>query len=234
MLPKLDNTLLLKLIGGAISPVVIWGALLFLPAPTLDWWRAWVFLGVVLACSSATMAGVFAHNEELLDERYRSPIQKEQPLADKIAATLLVLSFLGVMLFIPLDVFRFHAIRAPGPIISFVGLMLFAAGWVLIAMAFRENAFAAPVVKYQQERHQRTIDSGVYAIVRHPMYASVVPLLVGMSLWLQSYAAALLSIVPVAAVALRIVFEEEFLKRELPGYEAYTRKVRFRMIPLVW
>jgi len=234
MFPKRDHMLLLKLIGGAISPVVIWGALLLLPAPTLDWWRAWIFLGVVLVCSTATMAGVFAHNEELLDERYRSPIQKEQPLADKIAATLLVLSFLGVMLFIPMDVFRWHAIRAPGPIVSFVGLMLFVAGWVIIALAFRENAFAAPVVKYQRERHQRTIDTGVYAIVRHPMYASMVPLLIGMSLWLQSYAAAILSIVPIAAVALRIVFEEKFLKRELAGYEAYTRNVRFRLIPWVW
>ncbi len=163
-----------------------------------------------------------------------APIQKEQPLADKIAASLLVLSFLGVMLFIPADVFCFHSIPEPGPIVSFAGLMLFIAGWVLIAMAFGENAFAASVVKYQQERHQRTIDTGVYAIVRHPMYASIVPVLVGMSLWLQSCAAAIVSIIPIAAVALRIVYEEEFLKRELPGYEAYTRKVRFRMIPLVW
>ena len=87
--------------------------------------------------------------------------------------------------------------------------------------------FAAPVVKYQQERNQRTINTGVYAIVRHPMYAGIIPVLVGMSLWLQSYAAAIVSIIPIAAVALRIVYEEEFLKRELPGYEAYTRKVRF-------
>ena len=224
----------LKLIGGAISPVIIWGFLLFLPAPTWNWWRAWVLLAVVLVCASATTAAVFAHNEALLDERYRSPIQKEQPLADKIAASLLVLSFLGVMLFIPPDVFCFHSIPEPGPIVSFAGLMLFIAGWVLIAMAFGENAFAAPVVKYQQERHQRTIDTGVYAIVRHPMYASIVPVLVGMSLWLQSCAAAIVSIIPIAAVALRIVYEEEFLKRELPGYEAYTRKVRFPMIPLVW
>ena len=195
---------------------------------------AWVLLAVVLVCAGATTAAVFAHNEPLLDERYRSAIQKKQSLADKIAASLLVLSLLGVMLFIPADVFCFHSIPEPGPIVSFAGIMLFIAGWVLIAMAFGENAFAASVVKFQQERHQRTIDTGVYAIVRYPKYASIVPVLVGMSLWLQSCAAAIVSIIPIAAVALRIVYEEEFLKRELRGYEAYTRKVRFRMIPLVW
>src|SRR5271155_651054 len=100
--------LLLKLIVSAVAPVFIFGALLFLPAGTLDWWRAWIFLGVVLVCSAATMALVFRNNEALLDERYKAPIQKGQPLADKIVANLFVFSFLGVILLIPLDVFRFH------------------------------------------------------------------------------------------------------------------------------
>ncbi|MGO9453217.1 MAG: methyltransferase family protein [Candidatus Binataceae bacterium] len=226
--------LLLKLIVSAIAPVFIFGALLFLPAGTLDWWRAWIFLGVVLACGAGTMVGVFRSNEALLDERYKSPIQEGQPLADKIIANLFVLSFLGVIALIPLDVFRFHVMGTPGPVISCGGLVLFVAGWVLISMAFRENTFAAPVVKHQEERHQTVIDTGLYAVVRHPMYTSVFLLLPGMALWLGSYAAALVAIVPVMLIAVRIIFEEQFLKRELPGYEAYTRKVRYRMIPFVW
>ncbi|HEY6421472.1 MAG TPA: isoprenylcysteine carboxylmethyltransferase family protein [Candidatus Binataceae bacterium] len=217
--------LIVKLVTGVIAPVVIFGTLLFLPAGTLDWLPAWVFLGVIFACGTGTMIGVFRNNEELLDERYKGPTQKGQPLADKIIANLFVLSFLGVILLIPLDVFRFHLMGAPGPVVSFAGLVLFVAGWVLISVAFRENSFAAPVVKHQEERNQTVVDTGVYATVRHPMYTSVFLLLVGMALWLGSYAAALLAIVPIALIAVRIVFEERFLRRELPGYEAYTRKV---------
>ena len=226
--------LILKLIGGAITPVILWGALLFLPAGTFAWWQAWVFLGVVLACSTATMVWVFANNEALLNERYGSPLQKGQPLADKIVANIFVLSFLAVILFIPLDVFRVHALPPPPPLVAFAGLVLFVGGWLLIGTAMRENTFAAPVVKHQEERHQETIKTGVYAIVRHPMYTSVIMLTPGMAIWLGSYAAALLSIVPIVLVAMRIVFEEHFLRRELPGYEDYTRQVRYRMVPFVW
>ena len=226
--------LILKLIGGAVAPVFIFGALLFLPAGTLDWMRAWTFLGTVLVCSSATMVWVFAHNEALLNERYGSPIQKGQPLADKIITNIFVLPFFATIIFIPLDVFRFHILGAPAPIIAFAGLVMFIIGWLLIAMAMHENTFAAPVVKHQEERHQETIRTGVYAVVRHPMYTSVVLLAPGMALWLGSYAAALLSIVPIVLIALRIVFEEQFLRRELPGYDAYTHQVRYRLIPFVW
>ena len=226
--------LIVKLIGGAIAPVFIFGALLFLPAGTLAWSRAWVFLGTVLICNSVTMVLVFAHNEALLNERYGSPIQKGQPLADKIITNIFVLSFFATIVFIPLDVFRFHLLESPAPIIAFTGLIMFVGGWLLIAMAMHENTFAAPVVKHQEERHQETIGTGVYAVVRHPMYSSLIMLGPGMALWLGSYAATLLSIVPIALIALRIVFEEKFLRRELPGYEAYTHQVRYRLIPFVW
>ena len=84
-----------------------------------------------------------------------------------------------------------------------------------MTLALRENAFAAPVVKHQKERQQRVIDSGVYSVVRHPIYAGAVLLLVGMPLWLKSYAAAVLASVPIGVLALRILLEEQFLRREL-------------------
>jgi protein-S-isoprenylcysteine O-methyltransferase Ste14 len=225
---------ILKLVGATLAPIVLFGVALFVPAGTLDWWRAWGLLGVVLVCNAATMVWVFAGDEELLNERYGSPIQKGQPLADKIVTNLFVLSFFVMLLFIPVDVFRFHVFDAPSFLVSFAGLLAFVAGWILIASAMHENTFAAPVVKHQEERHQQTITTGVYAFVRHPMYTSLVLLAPGMALWLGSYAAALLSIVPIVLIAVRIFFEERFLRRELPGYEAYTHQVRYRLVPFVW
>jgi protein-S-isoprenylcysteine O-methyltransferase Ste14 len=223
-----------KLIGGIILEVAIFGALLFWPAGTLRWWRAWVFLAVVLVGAVASTVTLFRANTGLLEERFKSPVQKGQPLADKIVVLLLIAAFVGVTAFIPLDVFRLHLMGRPGPIVLCFGLILFLVGWWVMTAAMRENAFASPVVKHQEERGQRVIDSGVYGVVRHPMYAGGVLLTVGMPLWLESYAGAVVASVFIATVALRIVFEERFLRRELKGYDAYTRRVRYRLIPFVW
>jgi protein-S-isoprenylcysteine O-methyltransferase Ste14 len=162
--------LMLKLTGSVILNVAIFATLLFIPAGTLHWWRAWIFLGVVLICTLATMFGVFAANEELLDERYKAPIQEGQPLADKIVLIMFIATFVGAIVLIPLDVFRLHVIAAPRTLVSCVGLATFIFGWCVITFAFRENAFAAPVVRHQQERGQKVIDTALYACVRHPMY----------------------------------------------------------------
>jgi protein-S-isoprenylcysteine O-methyltransferase Ste14 len=224
----------LRLIAGIISNVVIFGGLLFLPAGTLEWWRAWVFLGVIVVAAFVTMVTVFSSREDLLKERFKPPIQKGQPLSDKIIVLLLLTTFCGLVAFIPVDVFRLHLIRKPVPLVSSLGLILFIAGWWIISLAFRENAFAAPVVKHQEERHQTVVSTGVYSIVRHPMYAGAVLLLIGMPLWLESYAAALLALVPLGTLVLRILIEEKFLRQKLEGYDAYTRRVRYRLIPFLW
>jgi len=223
-----------KLIFGVIYNLILFGALLFLPAGTFDWPRAWVFLGFVLIGTTATLVLVFPGREDLLNERFKPPVQKGQPLADKIIVLLLIAAFLGVIVFIPLDVFRFHLMSKPGMFVSALGLILVIAGWWIISLVFKENAFAAPVVKHQEERHQTVIDTGVYSIVRHPMYVGAVLLMIGMPLWLESYAAALLAIVPIATIVVRILIEERFLKRELKGYDNYTKRVRYRLIPFIW
>jgi protein-S-isoprenylcysteine O-methyltransferase Ste14 len=219
---------------GVILNLFIFGVMLFLPAGTLDWWRAWVFLLVVFILAVWSTVSLFRANRELLEERFKPPIQPGQPLADKIIVMLVIVEFLGLVAFIPLDVFRFHLLPQPGPVISSLGLALFVAGWTIITLAMRENAFAAPVVRHQEERHQTVIDSGVYSVVRHPLYAGMIPLLVGMSLWLESYAAAILASLLIVTLALRILFEEQFLKRELAGYDNYTERVRYRLIPYIW
>ena len=223
-----------KVIAGLVLNIAIFGGLLFLPAGTWEWRRAWVFLGVLFVSYVATMVIVFPGREDLLDERFKPLVQKGQPPADKILVLLLVAMFVGVTAFIPLDVFRFHLMARPGTVISSLGLILFVAGWWIISLSFKENAFAAPVVKHQVERHHTVIDTGVYGLVRHPMYAGSILLMIGMPLWLESYAAALSASVPIATLALRILIEEEFLKRELKGYEAYMKRVRYRLVPYVW
>ena len=225
---------IVKLIVGTIINLGLFGGLLFLPAGTLAWWRAWVFIGVVFVATVATLVSLFPGHKDLLDERLKPLFQEGQPLADKIFVLLFIPSFFGLIAAIPLDVFRFHLMGEPGIVVSSLGLVLFIAGWWIISLSFRENPFAAPVVKLQEERHQTVIDTGAYAVVRHPMYAGAVLLMVGMPLWLESYAATLLASVPIGLLAVRILIEEEFLRRELAGYAAYTRKVRYRLIPLIW
>lgn len=222
------------MLGAALLQVAIFGPLLFVPAWTLNWWRAWVFLGVVFVASIVSMVTVFPGNEGLLAERMKPPIQRGQPLADKIILLAFIVTFLAAIVLIPLDVFRLHLTHAPGPPVSFAGLLLCIAGWWITSLALKENAFAAPVVKDQRERGQRVVDTGVYRVVRHPMYAGGALLLVGIPLWLQSYAAALLMSVAVALVAVRIPVEERFLHRILPGYGAYAERVRYRLIPFLW
>jgi protein-S-isoprenylcysteine O-methyltransferase Ste14 len=223
----------LKIIFGILFNLAFFGVLLFAPATTWHWWRGWVTLGVILI-STTLMLTVFPVDEGLLNERYKGPLQKGQPLADKFVTLALVGSFTAMVAFIPLDVFRFHLLGGPGVILSSAGMALFVAGWWLMALALRQNTFAAPVVIYQEERHQRVIESGPYAAVRHPMYTGAAMLMLGLPLWLQSWAATLSAIVPISTLIARIFVEERMLRRQLEHYGAYADKVRYRLIPGLW
>jgi protein-S-isoprenylcysteine O-methyltransferase Ste14 len=223
-----------KVIAGIFLSAAFYALLLFVPAGTLRWWRAWVFLAVTVVMIAVAVLSVWPDNGDLFSQRAKGIIQKGQPLWDRVLVILLVISYVAQIVLIPLDVSRFHLISQPGMMVSLLGLALYAAGWWILTRAMKVNPFAVPVVRLQEERHQRVIDTGVYAVVRHPMYAGFVPFTIGPALWLGSYAAALLAIVPVAVLAVRSVFEEEFLQRELPGYDRYMQKVRYRMMPFVW
>jgi len=226
--------LVFKLIAYTVFNVAIFCVMLFGPAGTVGWWRAWVFIGVVFLGVSAIAIGVMARSEALLNERLKSPIQRGQPLSDKIILLLCLAAWGGLMVLIPLDVFRFHWMRAPGCLVSTMGLALVVGGYSLMFLAFRENAFAASVVRHQKERRHAVASGGVYRLVRHPIYAGGALAWVGASLWLGSYAAALMTAVPIGLIALRIHLEERFLRRELEGYESYAARVRYRLIPGVW
>ncbi|BBD63384.1 hypothetical protein NIES2109_62340 (plasmid) [Nostoc sp. HK-01] len=214
--------------------LLIFGGLLFIPAGTLFWWRAWIFLGVVSVSVIAVMITVFRENEELWNERLKPFIQQGQPLTDKIITSLFVIAFFCLIAIIPLDVFQFHLLSKPDTLISSLGVLLFIVGWCVVSLSFKENTFAAPVVKHQIDRQQTVIDTGVYSLVRHPMYAGAILLMIGMPLWLESYAAVLYSILPIILLIMRLQFEEKFLRQELEGYDVYTGRVRYRLLPYLW
>jgi protein-S-isoprenylcysteine O-methyltransferase Ste14 len=223
-----------KLILGFVWNFATFAAMLFLPAGTIHWWRAWVLMAVVLALTTTTMVAVLRTREGLLKERFKGLIQKGQPWIDRVIVLSFVVAYGASIAFIPLDVFHYHLLPKPNVSVSSLGMALVILGWLIITLVFRENAFAAPVVRHQAERDHKVVDTGVYAIVRHPMYAGIFLFNVGMALWLESYAAAIATLVPISVLALRILFEERFLRRELAGYEDYTRRVRYRLVPFVW
>jgi protein-S-isoprenylcysteine O-methyltransferase Ste14 len=223
-----------RALTDVIANTALFAFLLFVPAGTLNWWRAWVFLGTLLVVQGAGALAVFRVNRAVLVERAKLPIQPGQPAADRVLLISFMATYAGLVAFASLDRFRFHLMERPPVVLSFTGLCLCVIGWWVIALVLKTNAFAATVVRHQEERHHAVVDTGVYRVVRHPMYAGLIPVLTGMSLWLESYASALLACVPIGILVLRIGLEERFLRRELRGYDAYAAKVRWRLIPGLW
>ena len=224
-------TVLLRVVAdAAVIGIVLLGA-----AGTLDWPRAWVLLGVLLVVRIVSAIVVFRVNPTLLRERATVLIHHDQPLADRVVLlAFMTTAFIGVPAVAALDVFRWHLLAAPPPLFTALGLILFALGWTIKAAALRENAFAVTVVRVQGDRAHSVVDTGVYHVVRHPMYAGSPLVLLGMSLWLGSYAAALYAALPVGLLIARIGLEERFLRHQLPGYLDYMKRVPYRLIPGIW
>ncbi|WP_373070605.1 isoprenylcysteine carboxylmethyltransferase family protein [Gemmatimonas sp.] len=191
--------------------------LLFGAAGTLSWWRAWMLLAVMLVVRAVGAVVVARVYPELLRDRAKLPMHVDQPWTDRVLLiAVLATGFLGVPAIAGLDVFRWHVLPPPAPAVSAIGLVLFALGWSLKQLALRANAFATTVVRVQHERAHAVADTGVYAIVRHPFYAADPLILVGLGLWLESYAAAVGAVIPVALMVMRLQGEERFLCRALP------------------
>lgn len=226
---------MLRVLARLGADAILVGALLFVSAGTLEWWRAWVLLTVMLVVRVVGAGAVYRINPALMRERAGLPTHAEQPRADRILLIgVLATGFLGLPVIAGLDAFRWHLLPQPKPPIAAVGLVLFAVGWTLKSLALRANAFAVAVVRLQHERAHAVADSGVYGVVRHPFYAADPLILVGLGLWLQSSVAALCAVVPVGLMTIRLRLEERFLRRELPGYAAYAERVRYRLIPGIW
>ncbi len=223
--------ILLRVVADAVVVAIV----LFAAADTLAWPRAWVLLATLLVVRLSTAVAVFHVHPTLLRERASVLTHREQPWADKaILLAFMATAFLGVPAIAALDVFRWHVVPSPPPFLSVAGLVLFALGWMITALALRENAFAVTVVRVQSERRHTVVDTGIYGVIRHPMYAGNPLVLLGLSLWLGSYTSAVFACIPLGLLVVRIGLEERFLQRTLPGYQEYMKRVPYRLLPGVW
>jgi protein-S-isoprenylcysteine O-methyltransferase Ste14 len=197
---------------------------------SLAWTAAFavlLFVPIGLGCGS----WLAKNNPELLAERMRSPIQPDQPAADKKIVAALGLAFLIWFIVMGLDE-RFHPSRMP-VLLQAIGLAFLMLSTVLI-MVFRENSFAAAVVKVQSERGHHVISTGPYALVRHPMYTSALVFFVGSALLLGSWWGVAMSLIFAILFGIRTRIEENTLTTGLPGYADYAARVRYRLVPGVW
>lgn len=220
-------------LGALLQPAAV-ALVFFYPPGDFAWPAAWVLVLVFFVAAVASMTLLARTNPDLLAARFAPPIQRGQPSADRVAVMGFIAAFAGAMRFIPYDVFVLRLLPPAGEVAAFLGLALVIAGWVVVTWAMHANTFAIPVVKSQDDRRQRVVDGGPYGVVRHPMYAGIALVTLGMPLWLGSTAGVLAALVPIAVLAVRIGIEERFLRAELAGYAAYAARVRARLVPGVW
>lgn len=207
--------------------------LLFLPAGTLAWPQAWIFLAIFSGCSQAIGVWLLKTNPDLLAERMKSPVSADQRPRDRLVIVAIGLFLCVWLVFIGLDARRFGWSYAPLWAQTLGAALIVGAfyGWVGV---LRANSFAAVTVRLQKERGQTVISTGPYAVVRHPMYAYAIFLLIGAPLVLGSLWGLLGLIAAVPLMAARTLGEEALLMDGLPGYREYAAKVRFRLLPGIW
>jgi protein-S-isoprenylcysteine O-methyltransferase Ste14 len=219
-----------KAFGGLVFLIVTMALALFAPAGTVGWSPAWVFLAIFFVSSTAITLDLMRRDPKLLERRVQAGPLAERETKQKIIQLLASVAFLSTMVVPALDR-RFGWSRVALPIVV-AGECLVVLGFVIVSLVFRENTFTSATIEVAS--HQRVIDTGPYAWVRHPMYAGALVMLIGVPLALGSYVG-LLTIVPMIGIIVwRLLEEEKLLAVELDGYEAYRRKIRFRLIPGVW
>jgi protein-S-isoprenylcysteine O-methyltransferase Ste14 len=228
-----DASLYSTMLWRTLLWLAITGALLFVSAGTLDWPQAWVFLAELGILGLLSGYFIARSDPDLLRERLRSPVQKDQKPWDKLLLMGMFALWMGQYVVAGLDAKRFATSQMP-LWINVLGALGVAMGLYAFHAVLRANTFAAPVVKIQAERKHHVISTGPYALVRHPMYAGSIPMVIGTPLLLGSWYALLCGAGILAILAVRAVLEEETLRAELQGYEAYAQRVRYRLIPGVW
>jgi protein-S-isoprenylcysteine O-methyltransferase Ste14 len=224
------NTLTLKALRAVFLLLIVMAPLLFIPAGTLDYWQAWIFLAVYFASSLAVTLYLVKADPALLERRMSGGPFAEKETSQKIIMSLTSLGFIGLIV-VPAFDHRFAWSGTP-PWIALIEDAMVLLGFVAVYFVFRENSFTSAIIELAPE--QKVVSTGPYAWVRHPMYAGGLVLLVGIPIALGSWWGVLIAIAMVPVLIWRLLDEERFLARNLPGYSEYQIKVRYRLVPGVW
>lgn len=213
--------------GRVLLAIPLLMMILFLPAGTWAYWEAWVYLVILLVPMSLVLIYLLRNNRELLERRMR---MREKEAEQGTIVLISIIYYLLVFMLPGLDK-RLGWSAAPlALVVAAQAIVLLSYG--LVFLVFRENSYASRVVEVEQQ--QTVIDSGPYAVVRHPMYVGVILMFVFSPLALGSYWAMLPALLIVPLLMARIRSEEKVLVRDLPGYAEYMQQVKYRLIPGVW
>ncbi|WP_374470561.1 isoprenylcysteine carboxylmethyltransferase family protein [Phenylobacterium sp.] len=231
----------IKSLVASVIYVAILAGLLLVPAglaPGGSWrWPAgWLFLAAYGGLAAVGYVLIAVYRPASFDVRQQGVIAekgRKQPRLDAVGSLIYAVYLAGWAVFIPLDVFWLRLLPEPAWPLRLVGLTAVAVGSAVALLAVAQNRFAAPTVQDQLADGQRVVDSGLYGVVRHPLYAGNLLSFAGAALWLGSTAALAGVLVMVGFTLARMHIEEAWLRSNLPGYEDYARRVRARLVPFV-
>jgi protein-S-isoprenylcysteine O-methyltransferase Ste14 len=205
-------------------------ALIFIPARTFRYWQGWAYVALFIICSGAYTVYLAKHDPALLKRRTEAGISHEKEFTQKIVMALLFAVCIILVVLPPLDV-RFGWSLMPWQV-SIIGDALVALSFYIFYVVSKVNTYAAANVRV--EEGQKVISTGIYGVVRHPMYFAALFLFIGTPLALGSWCTLFLVPALIPILVARILNEEKVLVRELRGYVEYTQNVRYRLIPSVW
>lgn len=223
----MKGKLLLEAIAKFLMGVVLVGLLIFWPAGTCLYLNGWIFMALLFVPMFLAGLVMMVKNPKLLEKRLRAKEkQKEQSLVVKLSGLMFLAGFLVAGLGIRLDWY----VLPNGVVVG--ASVFFVAAYLLYGEVLRENTYLSRTIEVQEG--QKVIDTGLYGIVRHPMYSATLILFLSMPLVLGSIYAFLIFLVYPWIIANRIKHEEAFLEKELDGYRAYQQKVKYRLLPFLW
>ena len=223
----MKKELLKEAITKIVVGIILIGLLLFIPAGTLSWLYGWIFMGMLFVPMLIAGIVMYFKAPDLLESRLRA---KETQSEQKQVIGFSGIMFLLVFILAGLN-YRFKWIILP-EIVVYIGIAIFLLSYALFGEVLRENRYLSRVIEVQKD--QKVVDSGLYGIVRHPMYFATLFLFLSMPLVLNSLPSFIVMLSYIPIIVKRIRNEEEVLEKELSGYKQYKRKVRYRLIPFMY
>jgi protein-S-isoprenylcysteine O-methyltransferase Ste14 len=227
---KVTTDLTRKAFFGLAQLVLILGVLLFVPAWSVDFWEAWVFLFIFSIAVIAITLYFLKNDPKLIEGRLKAGPSAEKERRQKIIQAFASLFFI-LLIVVPAIDHRFHWSHVSIQFVL-VGDIFVLLGLLIVFLVFKENSYAAGVIEVGKE--QKVISTGPYAIVRHPMYTGALLMLCFVPLSLGSWWGLVFVFPMFVIIVLRLLEEEKFLSKNLPGYEEYRQKTRYRLVPFVW